>query len=87
VKDLETKLSKREIVEVPDTPTAGNEQEEGASILGVVSASLLSIFLLFVDACLASSSFSSDDVARTMSTRVSDLEVDAPSSCCFGCKF
>jgi hypothetical protein len=31
VKDLETKLSKRETVEVPDTPTAGNEQEEGAS--------------------------------------------------------
>ena len=32
MKDLETKLSKRETVEVPDTtPTAGNEQEEGAS--------------------------------------------------------
>jgi hypothetical protein len=31
VKDLETKLSKRETVEVPDTPTAGNEQGEGAS--------------------------------------------------------
>ena len=31
MKDLETKLSKRETVEVPDTPTDGNEQEEGAS--------------------------------------------------------
>jgi hypothetical protein len=31
VKDLETKLSKRETVEVPYTPTAGSEQEEGAS--------------------------------------------------------
>lgn len=31
MKDLETKLSKRETVEVPDTPTVGNEQEEGAS--------------------------------------------------------
>ena len=32
MKDLETKLSKRETVEVPDTtPTAGNEQGEGAS--------------------------------------------------------
>ena len=32
MKDLETKFSKRETVEVPDTtPTAGNEQEEGAS--------------------------------------------------------
>jgi hypothetical protein len=31
VKDLEIKLSKRETVEVPDTPTAANEQEEGAS--------------------------------------------------------
>ena len=31
MKDLETKLSKREIVEVPDTPTAGNEQGGGAS--------------------------------------------------------
>jgi hypothetical protein len=31
VKDLETKLSKRETVEVTDTPTSGNEQEEGAS--------------------------------------------------------
>jgi hypothetical protein len=41
------------------------------------------IFLLFVDACLASSSLSSDDVARTRSTRVSDLEVDAPSSSSF----
>ena len=41
-----------------------------------------SIFLLF-DACLASSSLSSDDVARTMSYRVSDLEVDTHSSCSF----
>ena len=31
MKDLETKLSKRETVEVPYTPTAGSEQEEGAS--------------------------------------------------------
>lgn len=31
MKDLETKFSKWETVEVPDTPTAGNEQEEGAS--------------------------------------------------------
>ena len=31
VKDLETKLSKRETVEVPYTPTAGSEHEEGAS--------------------------------------------------------
>ena len=31
MKDLEIKLSKRETVELPDTPTAGNEQEEGAS--------------------------------------------------------
>lgn len=31
MKDLETKLSKRETVEVPDTPTAGNEEEEGTS--------------------------------------------------------
>ena len=31
MKDLEIKLSKGETVEVPDTPTAGNEQGEGAS--------------------------------------------------------
>jgi hypothetical protein len=65
VKDLETKLSKREIVEVPDTPTAGNEQEEGAST---------SKSDTLVDIIRATSSDNDDDDAKQASTNKSKIE-------------
>ena len=65
MKDLETKLSKRETVEVPDTPTAGNEQEEGAST---------SKSDTLYDIVRATSSDDNDDDAKQASTNKSKIE-------------
>ena len=65
MKDLETKLSKRETVEVPDTPTAGNEQEEGAST---------SKSDTLYDIVRAMSSDDDDDDAKQASTNKSKIE-------------
>lgn len=65
MKDLETKLSKRETVEVPDTPTAGNEQEEGAST---------SKSDTLYDIVRAMSSDDNDDDAKQASTNKRKIE-------------
>lgn len=65
MKDLETKLSKRETVEVPDTPTAGNEQEEGASTSKSDTRD---------DIVRATSSDDNDDDAKQASTNKRKIE-------------
>ena len=65
MKDLETKLSKRETVEVPDTPTAGNEQGEGASTSKSDTRD---------DIVRALSSDDNDDDAKQASTNKSKIE-------------
>ena len=72
MKDLETKLSKREIVEVPDTPTAGNEQEEGASTSKSDTRD---------DIVRATSSDDNDDDAKQASTNKRKIEsIDAETT-------
>ena len=71
MKDLETKLSKRETVEVPDTPTAGNEQEEGAST---------SKSDTLYDIVRATSSDDNDDDAKQASNKRKIESIDAEAT-------
>ena len=72
MKDLETKLSKRETVEVPDTtPTAGNEQEEGAST---------SKSDTLYDIVRAMSSDDNDDDAKQASNKKKIESIDAETT-------